>query len=104
MDLLQEGTHAADVEVDEPVVHAGTSETAMVLGDGPPTTAAVSETLLEHVAAAHADYVREEFAALDDESLVAAARIHGASVLAARSPAELSAPPRLPPGATALHA
>lgn len=31
MDLLQEGLHRADVDVDEPVVHAGASETALML-------------------------------------------------------------------------
>jgi len=104
MDLLQDGLRAAGVDVDEPVVHAGASETAMVLavapdlvaddrpeghtgevsatalftegieyydedgvlGDPRPATAAVGETLLEHVAEAHADYVRREFAALED--------------------------------------
>jgi len=103
MELLQGGLQAAGVDVDEPVVHAGASETAMVLavapdlvaddlpeghtgevsaaalfaegierydedgvlGDARPATAEVGETLLEHVAAAHADYVRQEFAALD---------------------------------------
>jgi len=103
MDLLQDGLREAGVDVDEPVVHAGASETAMVLalapdlvaddrpeghtgavsaaalfsegierydeagvlGDARPATAAVGETLLEHVATAHADYVRAEFDALD---------------------------------------
>lgn len=103
MDLLQDGLRAAGVDVDEPVVHAGASETAMVLavapdlvaddlpeghtgdvsaaalfsqgierydadgvlGDARPATAEVGESLLEYVAAAHADYVRDEFAALD---------------------------------------
>lgn len=103
MELLDEGLRAAGIDVDEPVVHAGASETAMmlalapdlvaddrleghtghvsaaelfadgvetydengVLGDPRPATADAGETLLEHVADAHADYVRDEFAALD---------------------------------------
>lgn len=103
MDLLQDGLRAAGVDVDEPVVHAGASETAMVLavapdlvgddlpeghtgdvsgaalfaegverydedgvlGDARPATAEVGESLLEYVAEAHADYVREAFAALE---------------------------------------
>lgn len=37
-----------------------------VLGDARPATAEVGETLIEHLAEAHAGYVREEFRALDD--------------------------------------
>jgi creatinine amidohydrolase len=103
-DLLEEGLQEAGIDVAEPVVHAGASETAMVLaiapkrvaddlpegytdevsaaalfaegvethaengvlGDARPATAEVGETLLEHVANAHAAYVSDEFAALDD--------------------------------------
>ncbi|MFT4922042.1 MAG: creatinine amidohydrolase [Haloarculaceae archaeon] len=103
MELLEDGLEQAGVDVDEPVVHAGVSETAMllaldpesveedrpaghsghvsaaalfangieaydengVLGDPRPATAAVGETLLEHVTTAYTGYIREEFAALD---------------------------------------
>jgi creatinine amidohydrolase len=103
MELLETGLVEAGVDVDEPVVHAGASETAMllaldpgrvdedrpaghtghvsaaalfangveaydengVLGDPRPATAAVGEALLEHVTTAYAEYIREEFAALD---------------------------------------
>jgi creatinine amidohydrolase len=104
MELLEAGLEAAGIDVDEPVVHAGASETAMmlalnpdcvgedrpaghtghvsaaalfangieaydengVLGDPRPATAAVGETLLEHVTTAYTGYIREEFAALDE--------------------------------------
>lgn len=104
MELLEAGLREAGIEVDEPVSHAGASETAMVLalapelvaedlpegytdhvsaaalfaegvethaengvlGDARPATAEAGETLLEFVADAHADYVRDEFAALRD--------------------------------------
>jgi len=104
MELLEEGLETAGVDVDEPVVHAGASETAMmlaldpesvdedrpaghtghvsaaalfasgveaydengVLGDPQPATAAVGESLLEHVTMAYTGYIREEFAALDE--------------------------------------
>ncbi|OTF01740.1 creatininase family protein [Halorubrum sp. SD683] len=103
MELLQEGLTAAGIDVDEPVVHAGASETAMllalepslvngplpdghtgpvsettlfaegieaydedgVLGDARPATADAGEVLLEHVATAHAEYVRAELDAHD---------------------------------------
>jgi creatinine amidohydrolase len=102
MELLEAGLREAGIDVEEPVVHAGASETAMVLavapelvaedlpdgytgqvsaaalfaegvethaengvlGDARPATAEAGETLLEHVAEAHAAYVRDEFAAL----------------------------------------
>jgi creatinine amidohydrolase len=104
MELLADGLETAGVDVDEPVVHAGASETAMllaldpesvdedrqaghtghvsaaalfangieaydengVLGDPRPATAAVGETLLEHVTTAYTGYICEEFAALDE--------------------------------------
>lgn len=106
LDLLQEGLKVAGVDVDEPVVHAGASETSMllaldsslvgdklpeghtgtvsaatlyeegietydengVLGDAQPATAGAGEILLEHVAIAHTEFIREEFHELDTHS------------------------------------
>ncbi|NHX37493.1 MULTISPECIES: creatininase family protein [Halolamina] len=103
LDLLQEGLTTAGINVNEPVVHAGASETSIllaidpslvddqlpeghtgtvsaanlftegigaydengVLGDARPATADAGEIILEHVAIAYTEYIREEFRELD---------------------------------------